>query len=159
MNEPPPRPLGLSLLTWLMAFWAGASVLLILFLVLGDGPIPLSGRAVSRQEAIARIIPIFGPVALAAAGAALALALDKPWARSALLLPFALVAMAPAFTGVAATARDLALGILALVPAIALIAWYLYFRPGVAAYFDWLRERERIRSGGSLPGEGRGPRS
>lgn len=137
----PARPLGLGLLTWLLWFWAGASILVILLLATGDGPIPLSGRAVPRDEAIARILPILGPMALAAAGAALALALEKHWARSAVLLPVALAAATPAFTGAAASVTDLAIGAATLLPLVGVLVWYLYFRPGVAAYFDGLRAR------------------
>jgi hypothetical protein len=57
----------------------------------GRGPHPLSGGGPAGRG-LARILPILVPMALAAAGAALALALEKPWARSAVLLPFALAA-------------------------------------------------------------------
>jgi hypothetical protein len=147
MNEPTERPLGLSLLTWLLWFWAGAAALVLVVLVVGEGPIPLSGRAVDRQEALARILPIVVPMALAAAGAALALALEKPWARSAVLLPVALAAVAPAFTGAATSLLDVFLGALALVPVVAVLVWYLYYRPRVTEYFRhlWERQRERER--------------
>jgi hypothetical protein len=143
----PEQPLGLGLLTWLLWFWAGASLLVIVLLVIGDGPLPLGGRAVPRDEALARILPIPGPMALAAAGAALALALGKHWARSAVLLPFALAAVTPAFTGVATSAVDLAIGAAALVPAVAALVWYLYFRPRVVAYFQALEAREKEQRG------------
>lgn len=142
MTDPAGRPLGLNLLTWLLWFWAGASVLVILVLVVGDGPIPLSGRAVPRDEALARMLPILGPIALAAAGAALALDLRKHWARSAVLLPFALAAVTPAFTGVAATVMDLVMGALALAPVVAILVWYLFFQPDVARYFRSLRDAD-----------------
>jgi hypothetical protein len=147
MTDPVERPLGLSLLTWLLWFWAGACVLVIAVLVVGDGPIPLSGRAVPREEALARMLPILGPMALAAAGAALALGLRKHWARSAVLLPFALAAVTPAFTGVAVTVGDLARGALALSPVVALLVWYLFFQRGVADYFAGLREAEERPKG------------
>jgi hypothetical protein len=147
MIETTERPLGLGLLIWLLWFWAGASLLVIALLLIGEGPLPLSGRAVPRDEAIARILPILGPMALAAAGAALALTLEKPWARSAVLLPFALAAITPVFTGVATSALDLVLGALALAPLVAGLVWYLYFRPRVAAYFDSLRVGERGAGG------------
>jgi hypothetical protein len=139
MSENLDRPLGLSLLAWFLGFWAGAAVVIIAVLVAGDGPLPLSGRAVPRDEALARILPILAPMALAAAGASLALALQKHWARAAVLLPFTLSAVTPAFTGVAASGLDLALGVLALVPVMAVLVWYLYFRPGVVSYFHRLR--------------------
>jgi hypothetical protein len=147
MMDPDERPLGLALLTWLLWFWAGASALVIAVLLVGDGPIPLSGRAVPRDEAVARMVPILGPIALAAAGAALALGLRKHWARAAVLLPFALAAVTPAFTGVAASVADLAMGALALTPFVAILVWYLFFRPGVAGYFAALRETEERSRG------------
>jgi hypothetical protein len=79
---------------------------------------------------------------LAAGGAALALVLGKPWARSAVLLPFALAAVAPVFTGAATSLADLARGAVAMTPVVAGLAWYLYFQPGVKAYFAELRRRE-----------------
>jgi hypothetical protein len=147
MTDPVERPLGLSLLTWLLWFWAGACALVIAVLMVGDGPIPLSGRAVPRDEALARMLPILGPIALAAAGAALALGLRKHWARSAVLLPFALAAVTPAFTGVAVTVGDLARGALALSPVVALLIWYLFFQRGVTDYFAGLREGEERPKG------------
>jgi hypothetical protein len=141
MTDTVQRPLGLSLLAWLLWFWAGASVLVIVILVVGDGPIPLSGQAVPRDEALARILPILVPMALAAAGAALAVGLEKTWARAAVLLPFVLAAATPALTGVAVSVSDLVVGMLALVPVVGVLVWYLYFRPQVAAYFHGLRDR------------------
>lgn len=142
MTDPAAKPLGIHLLTWLLWFWAGAAVLVILMLLVGDGPIPLSGRAVPREEALARMLPILGPIGLSAAGAALALALRKSWARSAVLLPFALAAATPAFTGVAASVADLAKGALALAPIVAILVWYLFFQRDVARYFDSLEAAE-----------------
>lgn len=155
MKRTTQRPLGLQLLTWLLWFWASASLLVIGLLMIGDGPIPLGGRAVHRDEALARILPILGPMALAAAGAALALTLEKPWARSAVLLPFALAAITPAFTGVSTSLLDMALGALALLPVVAVVVWYLYFRPRVATYFDALRARDRGMSPRSRQGDSR----
>lgn len=136
------RPLGLRLLTWLLAFWAGASVLVIVVIAVGDGPVPLRGQFLSRDEALARFLTALAPMALAAGGAALALALEKHWARAAVLLPFALVAVAPVFTGTAASVAELAFGALALTPIVAVVVWYLFFRPKVTAYFDRLREED-----------------
>jgi hypothetical protein len=141
------RPLGLGLLAWLLWFWAGASLLVLLLLAVGEGPLALSGRAVAREEALARILPILAPMALAAAGAALALALEKHWARSAILLPFALAAVTPAFTGVATSTAELATGALVMLPVVLALVWYLYFRPGVAHYFRTLRARDEERQG------------
>lgn len=142
MSDPGGKPLGLSLLTWLLWFWAGASVLVLLVIGVGDGPVPLKGEFVPREEALARFLPALAPMALAAAGAALALVLERPWARSAVLLPFALAAVAPVFSGVASSVGELATGALVLAPLVALAVWYLYFRPAVVGYFVRLRDAD-----------------
>lgn len=141
------RPLGLHLLTWLLGFWAGATVLVMVVVVAGDGPVPLRGEFLPRDEAIARLLTALTPMALAAGGAALALALEKHWARPAVLLPFALAAVAPVFTGTATSVGELALGALALAPIVGGVAWYLYFRPKVTAYFHRLRHSDLARPG------------
>jgi hypothetical protein len=150
------RPLGLRLLTWLLGFWAGASVLVIIVIAAGDGPVPLRGEFLPRDEAVARFLTALAPMALAAAGAALALALEKHWARSAVLLPFALVAVAPVFTGTATSLGELAMGAVALAPIVAAVVWYLFFRPKVTAYFDRLRESEIERRDAVRPDAGGG---
>lgn len=142
MTDTDDRPLGVSFLVWLMAFWAGASILVLVIIAVGDGPVLVRGEALPRDEAMARLLTALTPMALAAAGAALALALEKPWARSAVLLPFALFAVAPVFTGTATTVAELALGALALTPVVGFLVWYLYFRPRVRTYFEALRRQE-----------------
>jgi hypothetical protein len=57
------------------------------------------------------------------------------------LLPFALAAVTPAFTGVAASVATWPWAMLALTPVVAVLVWYLFFRPEVAAYFAALRDR------------------
>ncbi len=141
-DELPERPLGLSLLTWLLAFWAGAILLILLTLAFGEGPVMMSGRSVRRPEALALLVPVLGPMALAAAGAALALALRQSWARAAVFLPVGLVAMAPVFTGVAGTAGDLTRSVVETLPFAALLAWYLYGRATVVKYFGALRAQK-----------------
>jgi hypothetical protein len=138
------RPLGISFLAWLLAFWAGASLLVLVVIATGEGPVPLRGQFLPRDEALARFLTVLVPMALAAGGAAVALVMGKPWARSAVLLPFALVAVAPVFTGTAGSLADLAWGVLAMAPVVATVAWYLFFHRGVKAYFGELRRREGV---------------
>ncbi|NIP80539.1 MAG: hypothetical protein GWM90_15485, partial [Gemmatimonadetes bacterium] len=136
-GEPPERPLGLSLLIWLLWFWAGAIGLVFLGFAVGDGPVMMSGRAVPRGEALEALLPVLVPMGLAVIGAALALGLRRTWARPAVLLPFALTALGPALTGVGATSGgDIAMAALVLVPVIGALVWYLYFGSGPAAYFE-----------------------
>ncbi len=142
-SDGPERPLGLSLLGWLFGFWAGALILILLTLGFGEGPVMMAGRSIRRGEALTRLVPILAPMALAAAGAALALALRRPWARAAVFLPLALAAVAPAFTGVAQSAGDLARPVAVTLPFAAALAWYLYGRTSVAEYFRSLEERKR----------------
>lgn len=143
-EEEPERPLGISLLTWLFWFWAGAIGLVLLGFAIGDGPIMMSGRAVPRSEALRAVLPALAAMGLAVVGAALALALERPWARPAVLLPFALAALGPAMTGVGARSPvELGLASLAVLPVLAILGWYLYARPRTTAYFDRLRSRRR----------------
>lgn len=145
------RPLGLNLLTWLLWFWAGASALVLLVIGVGDGPVPLGGEFIPRDEAMARFLPALAPMGLAAAGAALAILLGRPWARSAVLLPFALAAVAPVFSGVASSVGELAVGALILVPMVVLVVWYLYFRPEVVRHFRELRNHRGSDRGSGRP--------
>ena len=48
------RPLGISLLIWLYWFWTGAVALVLLVFAVGDGPVPISGQTIPRDEALAR---------------------------------------------------------------------------------------------------------
>lgn len=132
------RPLGISLLTWLYWFWAGATVLFVLSFAVGEGPVPMSGETLSRAEALERVVPVLLPMGLAVIGAAAALSFQWAWARPAVLLPLALAAFGPALTGVG-TLTDVVLGALALLPILGALVWYLYFRTRVTAYFDRLK--------------------
>lgn len=133
------RPLGISLLIWLYWFWAGAVALVLLGFAIGDGPVPMSGRTIPRDEALARVLPVLLPMGLAVLGAALALGLRRRWARPAVLLPVVLAGFGPALSGVGASTADLVLGILTVVPLLAGLTWYLYFRPRVRTYFARLK--------------------
>lgn len=135
------QPLGIGLLIWLYGFWAGAVALFFLSFAIGEGPVPMGGETVPRQEALARVLPVLLPMGLAVAGAALALGLRKSWARPAVLLPVALAAFGPALSGVGTSAADMVTGALAVLPILAGMVWYLYFRPGVKRYFAGLRDR------------------
>jgi hypothetical protein len=119
-------------LIWLYWFWAGALLLLILTLVLGEGPVLVGGRSITRAQAGSLVLPTLAPLALAVAGAALALGLARPWARVAALFPFVLAVFTPVLmTGSAGADPSMLLP----VPILVLLAWYLYTRPGPRAYF------------------------
>lgn len=135
-DRTPSRPLGIELLIWLYWFWAGAIVLLFLGLAIGDGPVMLGGRAASRGEALRSVLPALVPMLLAVVGAAMSLGLGRRWARPAALFPFLLVGFGPALTGIGSGRPvDLAFSLLAVLPVIVLLGWYLYRRPGPRAYF------------------------
>ncbi len=141
------RPLGVSLLVWLYWFWAGAITLVLLGFAIGEGPVPMSGETIPRAEALSRVLPVLVPMGLAVLGAALALSLRRAWARPAVLLPVALAAFGPALSGVASGIGDMVLGALALLPILAALVWYLYFRSGVTAYFARLKAEEEAGPG------------
>jgi hypothetical protein len=142
------RPLGIALLIWLFGFWGGAIVLLLAGLGLGDGPVMLNGRAVARSTALTTLLPVLLPMLLAVTGAALALALERAWARPAVLLPFGLAAVAPGVAGIGGTdAADRGLTFIAVLVVAGGLAWYLYGSAGTRAYYDRLRGRPGASSG------------
>lgn len=126
------RPLGISLLIWIYWFWAGALGLLIVTLLTGEGPVLLAGRSMVREDAVAALLPVLAPLALALVGAALALGQRRRWARVASLFPFVLAAFAPVLMIRGGTAGP---AMAAPLPLLAALAWYLYRRPGPRAYF------------------------
>lgn len=133
------RPLGISLLIWLYWFWAGATALIFLGFAIGDGPVPMGGETIPRTEALARVLPVLLPMGLAAVGGALALGLRRVWARPAVLLPVFLAAFGPALSGVGRSLADSLLGALVLLPVLAGLVWYLYFRARTVAWFEGLK--------------------
>ena len=134
------RPLGLNLLIWLYWFWTGAVVLVLVGLAVGEGPVPLGGATVPRTEALAQVLPVLLPMGLATNGAALALQLDRHWARPAALLPLFLAAFGPALSGTGTTLTEVAFGALAVSPIILFVIWYLYMRADVVQHFARLKE-------------------
>jgi hypothetical protein len=139
-TAPRDRPLGISLLTWLYWFWAGATVIFFLTLIPGDQPVPIGGETMTRSEALARVLPVLVPIGLAAIGGALALSLQRAWARPAVLLPVILAAFGPALSGVNTSTTDTAFGVIILLALLGGLVWYLYFRPKTVAYFERLKD-------------------
>ncbi len=131
------RPLGISLLIWVFWFWAGAIVLFLLGLAIGDGPVMVSGRAMARGEALSVVLPALAPMGLAVVGAALALSLGRWWARPVALSPFVLAAFGPVLTGMGGVSFWGGVGAaLVLAPVIFGLGWYLYRRPGPRRYLE-----------------------
>lgn len=131
------RPLGIRLLIWVFWFWAGALTLLVIALTTGEGPVTVNGESIGRREALAAVLPVLVPMALAVVGAALALTLRKRWARPAALFPFVLAVFGPVLTGAGdVSPLGMALALLVLVPLVVGLGWYLYRRPGPRAYLD-----------------------
>jgi hypothetical protein len=129
------RPLGISLLIWLFWFWAGAVVLLVLGLAIGEGPVLMSGRTLDRGEALVAVLPALFPMGLAVVAAAVALTARWKWARPAALFPFVLAVFGPALIdGGGVTSLDVVLALAVLGPILVGLVWYLYFRPGPASY-------------------------
>ncbi len=147
-TEPPgDRPLGISLIIWMYWFWAGALGLLILTLVTGQGPVLLAGRSMVREDAVAALLPVLAPLALALVGAALALGQRRRWARVAALFPFVLAGFAPVLMVRGGTAGPV---MAAPLPFLAALAWYLYRRPGPRTYFDQAGDGDRSGDDGRV---------
>lgn len=149
-SRPPARPLVLTLLMWLMAFWAGACALTLASVWLGDGPLMIDGVPTARDEVLDLLVPMLVPLGLCAAAAAMTLWIESPWARPTLLFALLLAgpfATYPQWSEATNPGGAPALGLLAVTPALLLLWWYLYLKANVVAYFRALSER-RYGGGG-----------
>jgi hypothetical protein len=142
----PPRPPGLTLLTWLLGFWCGAAVLALLALYTGNADIPVNGTPTARPLVRDVLVPVLLPMALATGGAAATLWLDSPWGRPATLFAFVLagpLATFPRWREATNPGGAPLIGLVAVAPLLLGIGWYLYAKPNVAAYFRALTEARR----------------
>ncbi|HUG40037.1 MAG TPA: hypothetical protein VMM12_06120 [Longimicrobiales bacterium] len=138
-----PRPVGLTLLTWLLGFWAGAALLALAGLWLGEGDVLMNGKPTPRPLVREMLVPMLLPMALATGGAAAALWLDSAWARPATLFAFLLagpLATYPRWEEATNPGGAPLLGLLVIAPLLVGLGWYLYAKPNVAAYFRALTE-------------------
>ena len=142
----PPRPLGLTLLTWLLGFWCGAALLTLATLWLGDADILVDGRPTPREIVFDMLVPMLVPMALATFGAAATLWLDSPWGRPATLFALLIagpLATFPRWDEATNPGGAPLIGLLAIAPILVALGWYLYAKPNVAAYFRALTEARR----------------
>lgn len=142
----PPRPPGLTLLTWLLGFWCGAATLGLVALYTGQGDIPVDGVPTPRHLVRDMLVPMLLPMALATGGAAATLWLDSPWGRPATLFAFLLagpLTTYPRWQEATNPGGAPLVGLLAIAPVLLVVGWYLYAKPNVAAYFRALTEARR----------------
>lgn len=153
MTEPPPsgttfppRPPGLTLLTWLLGFWSGAAVLTLATLWMGEGDILVNGEPTPRALVREMLVPMLVPMALATGGAAAALWLDSQWGRPATFFAFLLagpLATFPRWQEATNPGGAPLIGLLVTAPVLLAVGWYLFAKPNVAAYFRALTEARR----------------
>lgn len=142
----PPRPLGLTLLTWLFGFWSGAAVVVLVSVWIGEGDILMNGEPTPRALVQERLVPMLVPMALATGAAALALWLDSAWARPTTLFAVLIagpLATYPGWMEATNPGGAPAIGLLAVAPLLLGIGWYLYAKPNVAGYFRALTDARR----------------
>jgi hypothetical protein len=142
----PPRPLGLTLLTWLLGFWSGAAVLALASLWLGEGDIVMNGQPMPRPLIREMLVPMLVPMVLATGGAAVTLWLDSAWGRPTTLFAILLagpLATYPRWAEATNPGGAPAVGLLAVAPLLIGLGWYLYAKPNVAAYFRALTDARR----------------
>lgn len=142
----PPRPVGLTLLTWFLAFWAGAAALALASLWMGEGDILVNGEPTPRALVQEMLVPMLLPMALATGGAAASLWLDSQWGRPATLFALLLagpLATLPRWQEATNPGGAPAIGLLAIAPVVLGLGWYLYTKPNVAAYFRALTRARR----------------
>lgn len=142
----PPRPLGLTLLTWLLGFWCGAALLTLAMVYLGEGDVLVNGEPTPRALVREMLVPMLLPMALATGGAAAMLWMDSAWARPATLFAFLIagpLATFPRWHQATNPGGAPLIGLLAMAPLLLAVGWYLYGKPNVAAYFRALTEARR----------------
>lgn len=141
-----PRPLGLTLLTWLLGFWCGAALLALVALHSGEGDLTVNGTPMARPLVRDMLVPMLLPMALATGGAAATLWLDSPWGRPATLFALLLagpLATFPRWQEATNPGGAPLVGLLAIAPLLLGAGWYLYAKPNVAAYFRALTDARR----------------
>ncbi|HSH46407.1 MAG TPA: hypothetical protein VK966_11240 [Longimicrobiales bacterium] len=144
MSESNPRPAALTLTMWFMGFWAGACLLTLVSVWLGNGPIMIDGTPTARQEVLDLLMPMLLPLGLGAGAAALTIWIESPWARPTLLFALLLAgpfATFPQWNEATNPGGAPALGLLATTPLLLLAWWYLYLKPNVVAYFREVSRR------------------
>ena len=142
----PPRPVGLTLLTWLLGFWSGAALLALASLWMGEGDILVNGEPTPRALVKEMLVPMLLPMALATGGAAATLWLDSQWGRPATLFAVLLagpLATFPRWQEATNPGGAPAIGLLVVAPLLVALGWYLYAKPNVAGYFRALTEARR----------------
>ena len=142
----PPRPVGLTLLTWLFGFWCGAATLVLASLWLGQGDLLVDGRPTPRPLVREMLVPMLVPMALATGAAAVTLWLDSAWARPTSLFAVLLagpLATLPQWREATNPGGAPLIGLLAVTPLLVGLGWYLFAKPAVAAYFRALTEARR----------------
>lgn len=143
-DTPRRRPLALTLVMWFMGFWAGACLLTLVSVWLGDGPIMINGAPTDRGEVLNLLTPMLLPLGLAAGAAAMTLWIESPWARPTLLFALLLAgpfATFPSWNQATNPGGAPALGLLAMTPVLLLAWWYLYLKKDVVAYFKAVSRR------------------
>lgn len=142
----PPRPLGLTLLTWLFGFWCGAAVLTLVALYAGESDVLVDGVPTPRSLVREMLLPMLAPMALATGAAAGTLWLDSPWARPTALFALLLagpLATFPRWAEATNPGGAPLIGLLAVTPLLVGLGWYLFGKPNVAAYFRALTDARR----------------
>ena len=142
----PPRPVGLTLLTWLFGFWAGAALVALVGLWVGDGDLLVNGEPTARAIVREMLVPMLVPMALATGAAAILLWLDSAWGRPTALFAIFLagpLATLPRWQEATNPGGAPAIGVLAVLPLLLGLGWYLYGKAEVARYFRALTDARR----------------
>lgn len=132
------RPGFLTFIAGLYTFTAGMIVLMGLMAVIGIGTYRINGQQVSPDEFLTRAMPLFLTVGAAVGTIAYGVWRDRAWARP-LLLGFVLtITVAPvimaALTG--GNVAELLPSAVVMLLFTGFLAWYLYRKSNVVAYFD-----------------------
>ena len=147
-RERPPKPFLIKLLAFLLGLWSvTATIAVVAFVSDGMTTYTFNDVPVTHEQLMDRAggaLALFAALALATGATAWALHRERVWGRHVLLATFAAAALGPTAV-VPHTQRsgDLAITFVFVALLLAPIAWYLYRKRNVVAYYRELATKDR----------------
>ena len=137
------QPFGIRVLTWFVVLASAGMFVSIVLAILDIGPHFMGGERVTRSEWLHIAAPLVTVIGCLMASIAYAFAAGKPWSRHLVMAIFTLIILYASALGALDVLRYTIMW-RAIVNASlfgCVAAWYLYFKPNVAAYFRELATR------------------
>ena len=137
------KPFAIRVLTWFAALASTGMFVSIVLAILDIGPHLMGGETVTRSEWLHIAAPLVAVIGCLMAWIAYGLAARKAWSRHLVMAIFVLIIVYATVLGALNVLRHTIMW-RAIVNASVFgcaSAWYLYFKPNVAAYFRELAKR------------------